>query len=421
VATLLRELAPLALAAVLRRWGGRVDFALCEDAVQEALLQAAQQWPAQGVPANPRGWLIVVAGRRMTDRVRAESARAHREELVVSLVPPDDQVVLAMDHDDVVHERDDTLELLFLSCHPALTGPSAVALTLRAVGGLTTAEIARAFVVPEATMAQRISRAKALIQGAGGTFPAARDAAEGQARLTSVLRVLYLMFNEGYAASSGTDVVRVDLSNEAIRLARLLLRVVSLDRRMDHGEAAGLLALMLLTDARRAARMGPNGELVPLDEQDRATWDRALIHEGTRILAVALQQSPPGPYRLQAAVAALHDEAASTDATDWAQIAALYEVLVALEPNPMVALNHAVAVAMVQGPRAGLVRVDALAAADPRLAQHHRLAAVRAHLLERAGDLAEAAEQYAHAAAGTMSVAERDYLMLRGARLRPSS
>jgi RNA polymerase sigma factor (sigma-70 family) len=403
---LLRELAPQVLGAVTRRFR---DFAAAEDAVQEALLAASTQWPRDGVPESPRGWLIHVAARRMTDQVRAEAARRHREKLVVSLIPPDEQVALAAD--EAASEREDTLDLLFMCCHPTLTPASAIALTLRAVGGLTTAEIARAFLVPEATMAQRISRAKQTIKASGVPFglPSGEDRA---ARLGAVQHVLYLIFNEGYAASSGSEVARADLSTEALRLARMLHRLIP-----DDAEVAGLLALMLLTDARRAARTGPLGELIPLDEQDRGLWDRAMIAEGVALISQALPRGEVGPYQLQAAIAALHDEAPSAGETDWPQILALYGVLLRLADNPMVALSHAIAAAMVYGPAAGLERLDALAA-DPRLAGTHRPDAVRAHLLERAGARAAAVEHYARAAERTSSVAERNYLLTRAARLR---
>jgi RNA polymerase sigma factor (sigma-70 family) len=408
----LREVAPQVLGVVVRRSG---DFAAGEDAVQEALLAAATQWPREGIPDNPRAWLIQVAVRRVTDQVRAEVARRHREALVVSLVPPDEQVALAADTDGAT-ERDDTLELLFMCCHPALSPASAIALTLRAVGGLTTAEIARAFLVPEATMAQRISRAKQSIKSSGTGFelPAGAELA---ARLESVMHVLYLVFNEGYAASSGGELLRVDLSAEALRLTRLLRRLVPADP-----EVAGLLALMLLTDARRSARVGPDGEIVPLDRQDRGRWDRQAIAEGVELTSAALAsgQVGVGPYQLQAAIAAVHDEAPTAADTDWPQILALYGELWRITQNPMVALNQAVALAMVNGPAAGLARLDELAA-DPRIAGHHRLEAVRAHLLERAGDRDGAIAGYRRAARLTASTAERNYLLLQAAQLEEKS
>jgi RNA polymerase sigma factor (sigma-70 family) len=401
---LLRELAPQALGAVVRRSG---DFAASEDAVQQALIAAAERWPGDGVPDDPRAWLIRVASRRIIDHVRAETARRRREELVVSLVPAEDQLAMAAGEDD--SGGDDTLVLLLMCCHPALSPASAIALTLRAVGGLTTAEIARAFLVPEATMAQRISRAKQSIKASGAPFelPAAAQWSE---RLAAVLHVLYLMFNEGYT-SSGPELMRVDLSGEALRLVRMLHRLVP-----DDGEVMGLLALMLLTDARRAARAGPAGELIPLDEQDRGRWDRAAIAEGVALVTAALSRGSVGAYQLQAAIAAVHDEAPSADATDWPQILALYGLLLQMSDNPMVALNHAIATAMVRGPAAGLARLDALAH-DARLAEHHRLDAVRGHLLERAGDRAAAQQHYRRAAERTTSAPERNYLLMKAARL----
>jgi RNA polymerase sigma factor (sigma-70 family) len=406
IPALLRELGPPVLGSLVRRFR---DFAACEDALQEALLAASTQWPKQGLPSSPRGWLVQVAARRLTDQVRSDTARRHREELVVSLVPPDEQLALAADAQSALH-RDDSLELLLLCCHPALSPASAIALTLRAVGGLTTAEIARAFLVPEATMAQRISRAKQTIRDAGARFELPE--AEGfQARLDAVMHVLYLIFSEGYAASGGPTLTRSDLSSEAIRLTRVLNALVP-----RTPEVEGLLALMLLTDARRGARTGPSGELIPLDQQDRRLWDGAEITEGVKLVDAAFARGRVGPYQLQAAVAALHDEAPSTDQTDWKQILELYGVLRGLADNPMVELNHAIALAMVQGPRAGLERLEQLAG-DPRLADHYRLEAVRAHLMERAGDRAGAVLHYQRAAARTASVAERDYLIAQAARL----
>jgi RNA polymerase sigma factor (sigma-70 family) len=399
----LRELAPAVLGALVRRFR---DFAAAEDAVQEALLAAATQWPRTGRPDEPRAWLLRVAARRLTDQVRAAAARRRREELVVSLVPPEEQLALAADEAGE-RERDDTLDLLFMCCHPALSAASAIALTLRAVGGLTTLEIARAFLVPEATMAQRISRAKQTLQSSGLPFELP-GAAERAARLGAVEHVLYLMFNEGYTASSGPDLARPDLCDEALRLTRLLARLVP-----DDAEAAGLLALMLLTDARRSARTGPAGELVPLDQQERARWDRAAIAEGTALLAATLPRGRLGPYQVQAAIAAVHDEAARAEDTDWPQLVALYQVLLEIAPSPMALLNHAIAVAMVHGPRAGLERLDALTA----LAGHHRLDAVRAHLLERADEPAAAIELYRRAAGKTASGPEQAYLLLQAARL----
>jgi RNA polymerase sigma factor (sigma-70 family) len=403
---LLRELAPQVLGAVARRHG---DFAEADDAVQEALIAAAVQWPEQGVPRNPRGWLYHVAVRRITDQVRSEMARRRREDAVASEVWAEWAFVPAPDA-DVGIDGDDTLVLLFMCCHPALTPASAIALTLRAVGGLTTAEIARAFLVPEATMAQRISRARQSIRSSGVGFEMP-SAAERAGRLASVLHVLYLVFNEGYASSTGPELARTDLSGEAIRLARLVHALLP-----DDAEAAGLLALMLLTDARRAARTGPHGELVPLDEQDRALWDRDLVAEGVALVSAALGRGAAGPYQLQAAIAALHDEAPRAEDTDWAQILALYTLLEGMSDNPVVSLNRAIAAAMVHGPAAGLRMLDALDA-DARLAGHYRLDAVRAHLYERAGDPARALAHYRAAAARTASLPERDYLTTKAARL----
>lgn len=403
---LLRELAPQVLGAVVRRYG---DFGAAEDAVQEALVAAALQWPGSGVPDNPRAWLIQVAARKLTDQIRAESARRRRETKITLETISEENV--APPPDDMQVDQDDALVLLFMCCHPALTRPSAIALTLRAVGGLTTKEIANAFLVPEATMAQRISRAKQSIKSSNIGFvlppPDQRNQSVG-----AVLHVLYLIFNEGYATSSGTAHQRVDLSNEAIRLARAAHAALP-----EHGEVTGLLALLLLTDARRPARSGPNGEIIPLDEQDRSLWDRTMIAEGVQLVSQALSRGAIGSYLLQAAIAAVHDEAPRAEATDWPQIVALYEVLQQLADNPMVALNHAVAVAMVEGPEKGLALLQPLDR-DARIEGHYRLAAVRAHLLERSGKIAAALRYYAEAAEKTGSVPERDYLLLKIARLR---
>ncbi|MEV4976832.1 RNA polymerase sigma factor [Streptomyces scopuliridis] len=403
---LLRALAPQALGALVRRYG---QFDLSEDAVQEALLAAATRWPTEGVPDNPHGWLTTVAGRRLVDQMRSEQARRRREDAVAAREP--DRTSPGPDEDTPAN-RDDTLPLLFLCCHPALSPASQVALTLRAVGGLTTAEIARAYFVPEPTMAARISRAKQRIKATGSEFtmPVGQDRAE---RLRVVLHVLYVIFNEGYTASSGDRLRRDDLAAEAIRLTRLLHRLLP-----DDGAVAGLLALMLLTDARRAARTGPHGELIPLDEQDRSRWDRGRIAEGVALVTAAMTRSALGPYQLQAAIAALHDEAPSTGETDWRQINTLYKILERLSPNPMASLNRAVAVAMIDGPRAGLALLDELAA-DDRITDHHRLHAVRAHLLEMAGDHPAAREYYHRAARGTTSLTECRYLETRATRLAP--
>ncbi|HEY6077352.1 MAG TPA: sigma-70 family RNA polymerase sigma factor [Polyangiaceae bacterium] len=404
---LLRELTPQVLGAVARRYG---DFGAAEDAVQEALLVAATQWPRDGVPDNPRAWLIQVAARRLTDQLRSELARRRRETTLVAEATHDDLHAPAPDSEQEP-ERDDTLLLLFMCCHPALTRASAIALTLRAVGGLSTAEIAGAFMVPEATMAQRISRAKQLISKAGARF-SMPSAAERDERLEAVLHVLYLIFNEGYAASAGDSLQRVDLSSEAIRLARAVHRLLP-----DDGEAQGLLALMLLTDARRRARSSPDGELIPLDEQDRTLWDREAITEGVELVGQALSRGAVGAYQVQAAIAACHDEARRVEDTDWPQILALYGLLQRMSDNPMITLNLAVAAAMVQGPAAGLALLEPLDA-DPRLAEHHRLAAVRAHLHEKLGERARAVAFYRLAAERTASTPERNYLLLKAAKLR---
>jgi RNA polymerase sigma factor (sigma-70 family) len=389
-----------------RRFG---DFAAAEDAVQEALIAAAAQWPADGRPDNPRGWLIQVAYRRMIEQVRGERARRHREGLVAAREPADRHLAPAADVDDP-GDRDDTLELLFLCCHPALSPASAIALTLRAVGGLTTAEIAHAFLVPEATMAQRISRAKARIRATGARFGLS-GADDRARRLAAVLHVLYLVFTEGHTSSAGPDLRRVDLAHEAIRLTRALHALLPAE-----AEVAGLLALMLLTEARGPARTGTGGELISLAEQDRTRWDAAAIAEGVDLLTRALVRGPTGPYQVQAAVAALHDEAPTAADTDWPQILALYEVLERLAPSPVVSLNRAVATAMVHGPAAGLAALDRLAGAAA-LVDHHRLAAARGHLHEMAGDRAAAVDQYRLAAARTRSLPERHYLTIRAARL----
>ena len=402
---LLRDLAPQVLGAIVRRFR---DFTAAEDAVQEALLAASQQWPRYGVPDNPRGWLIAVAARRITDHIRAESARRRREQAVAG-PPLEEPQAPSADAADAI-QQDDTLILLFMCCHPALTPASAIALTLRAVGGLTTGEIARAFLVPESTMAQRISRAKQTIKASGVPFETPGPD-EQAARLRALLHTLYLMFNEGYTTSSGTSLHRTDLSNEAIRLARLVHGMLP-----DNGEVAGLLALLLLTDARRPARTGPEGELIPLDKQDRSLWEARAIAEGVALISDALPKGAIGPYQLQAAIAALHDEAGSATATDWPQILALYTLLERMDPNPMVSLNRVVALAMVQGPRAGLAQLDALEA-DGRIAGHYRLDAVRAHLCEMAGDVDAAVRNYHSAAAKTASLPERNYLTTQAARL----
>ena len=416
---LLRELTPQVIGAVVRRFG---DFAAAEDAVQEALIAASIQWPREGLPANPRGWLIQVSVRRMTDFVRADSSRRRRERIAAetseAAVTPVEPPVLELHAAGFTtatseHEagRDDTLVLLFMCCHPALTMSSAIALTLRAIGGLTTAEIASAFLVPESTMAQRISRAKQTIKASDVPFSMPTPG-ERPERLRAVLHVLYLIFNEGYTASSGPALQRSDLTAEAIRLTRAVHQLLP-----DDSEVGGLLALMLLTDARRAARSGPDGELIPLTTQNRELWDRSLIDEGIALVTSSLSKGAVGPYQLQAAIAALHDEAATADRTDWPQILALYGLLMRMSDNPMVSLNHAVAAAMVHGPDAGLRLVDALDI-EGRLKGHHRIDAVRAHLLELAGDGEAAIRHYRRAANLTTSLPERNYLLTQAARLR---
>jgi predicted RNA polymerase sigma factor len=367
------------------------------------------QWPEQGVPDNPRGWLITVAGRRLTDQLRGETARRRREESVAASAAPDELVAPAADETLGV-EQDDTLTLLFLCCHPSLSPASQIALTLRAVGGLTTPQIASAFLVPEPTMAQRISRAKQTIRTSGARFTMPPEGERAE-RLRVVLHVLYLIFNEGYTATSGPDLQRAELTSEAIRLGRDLHRLLP-----DDGEVAGLLALMLLTDARRPARTGPDGNLIPLAEQDRRLWDADSIRAGIALITDTLSRARLGPYQLQAAIAAVHDEAARAEDTDWRQIAALYELLVGVAPNPMVTLNQAVVVAMVDGPRAGLDLLVPLDA-DERMASHHRLHAVRAHLQEMAGDRSAALASYRAASRGTTSLPEKRYLDARAARL----
>jgi RNA polymerase sigma factor (sigma-70 family) len=403
VENLLRQLAPQVLGAVVRRYG---NFDTAEDAVQEALLAAATQWPSDGIPDNSKGWLITVAARRLTDLLRSEQARRRREDTVARWELPKQQA----DPIDSSADSDDTLILLFMCCHPALSAPAQIALTLRAVGGLTTAEVARAFLVSEATMTRRITRAKQQIKDSRIPFrlPARAERVE---RLGVVLHVLYLIFTEGYAATAGPSLHRVELSTEAIRLTRMVHKVLP-----DDGEVAGLLALMLLTDARRAARTNDTGELVPLAEQDRSLWNGDYIAEGVELITAALPRGIPGPYQLQAAIAAIHDEAPSAEETDWPQIKALYGLLLEMSDNPMVALNHAVAVAMADGPTAGLARVATLAG-DKQLAEDHRLYAVRAHLLEMTGDTAAAREAYLAAARRATNLPQQRYLNRRAAML----
>ncbi len=407
---LLRELAPQVLGVLCRRYSGYGAFDSWEDAVQEALISAASQWRAEGVPDNPKGWLIRVASRRRIELWRSESARKRREEIAAASAPQDAEIDPAPDDFTDPVDGDDTLTLLLLCCHPSLTPASQVALTLRAVGGLTTAEIARAFLVPEATIGQRISRAKQRIKSSGAQFEMPPQA-ERSERIGAVLRVLYLIFNEGYTASSGSALYRVELTAEAIRLTRQLH-----NRLPEDGEIAGLLALMLLTDARRPARISADGEgaLIPLAEQDRGLWDAEAIAEGVALITDTLARAPVGPYQLQAAIAAVHDEAPRAEDTDWRQILGLYDVLRAIAPGPMVTLNRIVALAMVHGPHAGIAQL-AEAEADPALAGHHRLDAVRAHLLELAGDQEAARTYYRLAARRTLSVPEQRYLESRAA------
>jgi RNA polymerase sigma factor (sigma-70 family) len=391
-------LAPQVIGTLVRRYG---DFDAAEDAVQEALIEAAQRWPRDGTPEEPRGWLLQTATRRLIDQWRSERSRRDRESLAAQQVVPGQDVP----------EQDDTLLVLFMCCHPSLTPASAIALTLRAVGGLTTAEIANAFLVDEATMAQRISRAKGRIRASGVPFrmPTPEERA---VRLRSVLRALYLIFNEGYAGSIGAELQRVELAEEAIRLTRMVHRLLPED-----GEVAGLLALMLLIDARRPARTEADGELIPLAAQDRKLWDQQLIAEGVALLDSAMGKEPVGEYRIQAAIAALHDQARTADRTDWPQIHALYGLLEKITGNPVVTLNRAVALAMAEGPSAGLALLEEV---DERLAGHYRLDAVRAHLLELAGDTEKALEHYRAAASRTTNLIERRYLTTRAARLKKS-
>jgi RNA polymerase sigma factor (sigma-70 family) len=395
---LLRELTPQVLGTLVRRHG---HFEGCEDAVQEAVLAASVQWPREGVPDNPRGWLVTVASRRLIDQLRSDQARREREWATAAEAAPEE-----------IPDTDDTLVLLFFCCHPTLTPASQIALTLRAVGGLTTAEIARAFLVPEATMAARISRAKQRIKAAGSSF-SLPDGAEREERLRVVLHVLYLIFNEGYTASSGGELDRADLAREAIRLARMVHAQLPED-----GEVTGLLALMLLTHARQEARTTMAGDLVPLDEQDRTKWDRGLIDEGIELVKTSLGGPALGPYQLQAAIAGTHADAITAAETNWQQVYALYLILDRIAPNPMVTLNRAIALAETEGPLAGLALLATLDD-DPRMAGHHRLLAVRAHLLERAGDPARAYQHYRRAAKATASLAEQRYLESRASRVRP--
>jgi len=402
---LLRKLTPYVLGSVIRRFR---DFAAAEDAVQEASIAAAIQWQRDGLPSNPQAWLTKVASRRMVDHIRAESARRrHESEMVL-----DAALATASTEIDTSPQEDDTLILLFMCCHPSLTPASAIALTLRAVGGLTTLQIANAFLVPETTMAQRISRAKQTIKQSGVPFESPSGRTQ---RLRAVLHVLYLIFNEGYTSSVGANLRRDDLAHEAMRLTRIVHKL-----QPDDAEVAGLLALMLLTDARRLARTNEDGELIPLAQQDRACWDREQIDEGIELISATLPKGSVGPYQLQAAIAAIHDEAVRAEDTDWPQILALYDLLSRMSDNPMVRLNHAIAVAMVHGVAKGLELLDTLKA-DARIANHHRLDSVRAHLLELAGDRDRAVEHYRAAAVKTASLPERNYLLTQAARLSNQS
>jgi len=402
---LLRTLTPQILGALVRRYG---YLDLAEDATQEALLAAAQQWPTQGVPGNPRGWLVTVAARRLTDLLRQEQARRRREDLLARRTLPEDWLAPAADRQAA--DADDTLILLFLCCHQALTTASQIALALRAVGGLTTAEIARAFLVPEETMTRRISRAKRAIQDSGVPF-ALPAGVQYRERLLVVLHVLYLIFNEGYASTGGPNLQRVDLAAEAIRLTRLVHALLP-----GEAEAGGLLALMLLTDARRPARTGPTGELIPMAEQDRSRWNADAIAEGLTLIRAALSAGPVGPYQLQAAIAAVHDQAPSPEATDWPQILSLYELLLQISDTPVVALNHAVALAMCHGPRAGLDQLDKLQAKGHLPADHH-VPAIRGHLLEMTGDRHGARAAYLAAADLAGNLAQQRYLHTKAAAL----
>jgi len=394
-----RSVTPQVIGALVRRYR---DFDRAEEAAQEALLAAAAQWPQEGVPDDPKAWLIRVGSRRLIDGLRSDEARARRE-LADATRAPADTLVAPPPYAVGSADRDDTLTLLLLCCHPALTPPARIALTLRAVGGLTTAQIAHAFLVPEATMAQRISRAKQRIRESGAEFrmPPPDELTE---RLREVLHVLYLVFTEGHTASSGEELHRIDLTAEAIRLTRQVHTLLP-----DDGEVTGLLALMLLTEARRPARTNAAGELVPLAEQDRARWDTAYVREGVALVSDALTRTRLGPYQVQAAIAAVHDEAPSAAETDWEQVLALYGMLEQLSPGPVVTLNRAVALAMVEGPAAGLTVLDDLAQ-DKRLARHHRLHAVRAHLLEMAGETEQARDSYLLASRLTTSIPEQDHL-----------
>jgi RNA polymerase sigma factor (sigma-70 family) len=400
---LLRRLTPQVLGAVVRRYG-HIDLA--EDATQEALLAAATQWPREGLPRDPKAWLVTVTARRLTDLLRAEQARRRREETVSQWALT--EIGEPGADEDRPADGDDALVLLFMCCHPSLSVASQIALTLRAVGGLSVAEIARALLTSEQAITRRITRAKQSIKDSGVPFALpAGDAG----RLDAVLRVLYLIFNEGYASTTGAQLLRVDLAEEAIRLTRILHTLLP-----DDSEVNGLLALMLLVHARHRARTGADGALLPMADQDRSLWDRTAIEEGVALITAALPRGPTGPYQLQAAIAAVHDEADSAEATDWAQVAALYGVLLRLDDNPVVALNHAVAVSMVTGPHAGLTLLQGLET-DGRMTTSRRFHAVRAHLLEQSGEPAAALAAYRTAARYATNTQQQRYLHQQIARL----
>jgi RNA polymerase sigma factor (sigma-70 family) len=409
VEDLLRRLAPQVLGAVVRRFG---NFDLAEDATQEALLAAAERWPRDGLPDNPKGWLIAVAARRLTDLLRADQARRRREDTVAQRAMTESGPPPVGERNPA--DRDDTLVLFFMCCHPSLPAASQIALTLRAVGGLNTAEIARALLASEDTVTRRITRAKKSVKDSSVPF-ALPSPGQLPDRLGAVLRVLYLIFNEGYAATSGTELLRLELAQEAIRLGRALHEALP-----DDSEVTGLLALMLLVHARHRARTAPDGSLIPMAEQDRSRWDRAVIDEGIALITTALPRGPTGPYQLQAAIAAVHGEAESADTTDWAQIAALYGVLLRIDDNPVVALNHAVAVAMAAGPRTGLALLSRLES-DPRINADRRFHAVRGNLLERNGDRQAALDAYQEAARRATNLQQQRYLNRQIARLQDSS
>jgi RNA polymerase sigma-70 factor (ECF subfamily) len=388
------------LATLVGQFG---DLDLAEEVASDAVAAALERWPVDGVPGRPGAWLLTTARRKAVDRLRRDKTYAARIAVLQAEADRNGSVAALAEDEDVPDER---LRLFFTCCHPALPLDAQVALTLRCLAGLSTPEVARAFLVPAATMAQRIVRAKRKIKGARIPFRVPQ-AGELPARVPGVLRVVYAIFTEGYAASAGSDLVRADLADEAIRLARILHRLLPRER-----EVAGLLALMLLVDARREARTGPDGQPVLLDEQDRSRWNRAFIEEGRHLVVTALRGGPPGPYALQAAIAAVHDEAADVTTTDWPQVVALYDVLADVAPSPVVALNRAVAVAMRDGPAAGLVLLDALAA-DERLRGYHLLPAARADLLRRLGRREEAAAAYRQALALVGNAPERAYLARR--------